>query len=132
MRTVRSGSPYEAEYGFSRAVQVGDTVHVSGTAPIWPDGSCDPDAEVQADRCFAIIAEALAELGTDLGAVVRTRLYLTDPTDAAAVGRSHHRAVGAVAPAATMVVVATLVDPRWRVEVEVDAVVRDVHPGEPA
>jgi len=131
MRTVPSGSPYEAEYGFSRAVRIGDVVHVAGTAPIWPDGSCDPDAEVQADRCFAIIAEALARLGTELGAVVRTRMYLTDPSDAAAVGRAHARAVGAVRPAATMVAVAALVDPRWRVEIEVDAVVRGAHPGEP-
>ena len=51
-----SGTPYETTVGYCRAVRVGDRIHVSGTAPIWPDGSCDPDPEVQARRCFAIIA----------------------------------------------------------------------------
>lgn len=100
----------------------GDLIHVAGTAPIWPDGSCDPDPEVQADRCFAIIDAALAELGASLDDVVRTRVYITDPAVAPAVGRAHARAVGRARPAATMVVVAGLLDPRWRVEIEVDAV----------
>jgi len=121
-QSVRSGSPYEATIGFSRAVRVGDVIHVSGTAPVWPDGHCDPDPEVQADRCFGIIAEALAGLGATLDDVVRTRMYLTDPAVADAVGRAHARAVGKAGPAATMVVVAGLLDPRWVVEIEADAV----------
>lgn len=121
-QSVRSGSPYEATIGFSRAVRVGDVIHVSGTAPVWPDGHCDPDPEVQADRCFEIIAEALAGLGATLDDVVRTRMYITDPAVADAVGRAHARAVGKARPAATMVVVAGLLDPRWVVEIEADAV----------
>ena len=124
MRTaVRSGSPYEDRFGFSRALRVGDVIHVAGTAPVWPDGSCDPDAEVQADRCFEIAARALADAGASLDDVVRTRMYLTDASVADAVGRAHARAVGHVRPAATMVVVAGLVDERWLVEIELDAVV---------
>jgi enamine deaminase RidA (YjgF/YER057c/UK114 family) len=110
---VASGSPYEPVVGFSRALRVGERVLVSGTAPIWPDGSCDPDPEAQAARCFEIILTALAEAGAGPGQVVRTRMYLVDPADWEAVGRAH----GAV----TMVVVAALLDPRWRVEIEAEA-----------
>ena len=122
-RRVSSGSPYEPRIGFSRAVRVGDRVLVSGTAPIWPDGSCDPDAGAQARRCFEIVAAALRELGAGPEHVVRTRVYLTDPADADAVGRTHGELFGEVRPAATMVVVAALLDPRWKVEVEAEAVV---------
>jgi enamine deaminase RidA (YjgF/YER057c/UK114 family) len=96
-------------------------VLVSGTAPVWPDGSCADDVETQAGRCFEIIAAALAELGAQLSDVVRTRMYLVDVRDADAVGRAHAAAVGSAAPAASMVVVARLLDPRWRVEIEAEA-----------
>lgn len=121
---VSSGSPYEQTIGFSRAVRVGDRVLVSGTAPIWPDGSCDPDAEAQADRCFEIIFVALAQAGADATHVVRTRMYLTDPSDAEAVGRAHGRHFATTQPAATMVVVAGLLRPEWKVEIEAEAVIR--------
>jgi enamine deaminase RidA (YjgF/YER057c/UK114 family) len=120
-RQVRAGSPYEETFGYSRAVRAGDVIHVSGTAPIWPDGHCDPDPAAQADRCFEIIAQALAELGASLDDVVRTRMYITDPSAAEAVGRAHSRAVGHVKPAATMIVVAGLLDQRWLVEIEAEA-----------
>lgn len=123
-RTVRSGSPYEQRFGFSRAVRDGELIHVAGTAPIGPHGGCDPDPEAQADRCFEIIAEALAGLGASLDDVVRTRMYLTDASAAEAVGRAHARAVGHVQPAATMIIVAGLLDDRWLVEIEVDAAAR--------
>ena len=122
-RRARSGSPYEDLIGFSRAVRVGDRVLVSGTAPIWPDGSCVADAELQAARCFEIILGALAELGAGPRDVVRTRMYIVDPEDADAVGRAHRAAFSGSAPAATMVVVAKLLDHRWRVEIEAEAVV---------
>jgi enamine deaminase RidA (YjgF/YER057c/UK114 family) len=118
---VQSGSPFEETIGFSRAVRVGRRVLVSGTAPIWPDGSCADDVETQAGRCFEIIAAALAELGAQLSDVVRTRMYLVDADDAAAVARAHAAAVGSASPAATMVVVSGLLDPRWRVEIEAEA-----------
>ena len=121
-RRVTSGSPFEATIGFSRAVRAGERVLVSGTAPIWPDGSCDPDAGVQAHRCLEIIAAALAEAGASVDDVVRTRIYVTDPRFAGAVGRAHGEVFGAARPAATMVVVAALLDPRWHVEIEAEAV----------
>ena len=120
---VASGSPFEPVVGFSRAVREGERVLVSGTAPIWPDGSCDPDPQVQAARCLEIILTALAEAGAGPEHVVRTRMYLVDPADWEAVGRAHGAVFAQVRPAATMVVVAALLDPRWRVEIEAEAVV---------
>jgi len=122
-RRIASGSPYERSIGFSRALRIGRTVYVSGTAPIWPDGSCDPDPEVQARRCLEIIFAALAEAGAAPKDVVRTRMFLTDPADADAVGRAHGAAFGEVRPAATMVVIRGMLDPRWKVEIEADAVI---------
>ena len=119
---VASGSPYEPVIGFSRAVRAGGRVLVSGTAPIWPDGSVDPDPERQAARCLEIAVAALAEVGAGPEHVVRTRMYLTDPADWEAVGRAHGAVFAEVRPAATMVVVAALLDPRWRVEIELEAV----------
>ena len=121
-RRVPAGSPYEPVVGYSRAVRVGDRVLVAGTAPIWPDGSCDPDPEAQAARCLEIILAALAEAGAGPGHVVRTRMYLVDPADWEAVGRAHGAVFADVRPASTMVVVAALLDPRWRVEMEAEAV----------
>ena len=122
-RRVASGSPYEPVIGFSRAVRVGDRVLVSGTAPIWPDGSCDPDPEAQAARCLEIILTALAEAGAGPEHVVRTRMYVLDPADWEAIGRAHGEVFADVRPASTMVAVAGLLDPRWRVEIEAEAVV---------
>lgn len=120
---ARSGSPFERSIGFSRAVRIGDTIAVSGTAPVWPDGQVDPDPAVQARRCWEIVVAALAELGAGPEHVVRTRQYLVDAAYADAVGAVHGEVFGDVRPASTMVVVAGLLDPRWLVEVEADAVV---------
>jgi enamine deaminase RidA (YjgF/YER057c/UK114 family) len=120
-RRISSGSPFEPTIGFSRAVRVGDRVLVSGTAPVWPDGSCDPDPEVQARRCLEIIAAALNEAGAGLQQVVRTRMFLTDRADVDAVSRAHGAMFGDVRPAATMVVVGGLIDPRWKIEIEAEA-----------
>lgn len=120
---VSSGSPYEPKIGFSRAVRVGDRVLVSGTAPVWPDGSCDPDPQVQARRSLEIIVAALREAGASPSDVVRTRTYLTDVADWEVVGLAHGEVFREVRPASTMVVVAALLDPRWKVEIEAEAVV---------
>jgi enamine deaminase RidA (YjgF/YER057c/UK114 family) len=96
---------------------------VAGTAPVWPDGSCDPDAGVQAARCLEIIAAALAEAGASPEHVVRTRMYLTGAEHADVVGAEHGRVFAAVRPASTMVIVAGLLDPRWKVEIEAEALV---------
>ncbi|HET8664594.1 MAG TPA: RidA family protein [Nocardioides sp.] len=122
-RHARSGSPYEETIGFSRAVRVGSTVAVSGTAPVWPDGQVDPDPAVQARRCWEIVLTALGELGATVHDVVRTRQYVVGADVADAVGAVHGEVFGDVRPASTMVVVAGLLDPRWMVEVEADAVV---------
>ncbi len=95
---------------------------VSGTGPIWPDGECDPDPGVQAARCFALIERALAEAGATLGDVVRTRMFIIDDADGSAIGEAHRAALGEARPAATMVVVAGLLDSRWKVEIEAEAV----------
>lgn len=125
-RRISSGSPYEPTIGFSRAVRVGDRVVVAGTAPVWPDGSCDPDPYAQARRCLEIITAALAEAGAGPEHVVRTRLYLTDAADWEAVGRAHGEVFADIRPASTMVVVAALLDTRWKVEMEAEAVLTQV------
>lgn len=122
-RRVSSGSPFEPQIGFARAVRVGEHVHVSGTGPIWDDGPFDPGAGAQARRCLEIIVEALEGLGATAKDVVRTRIYLTDAADMEAVGAAHAEIFGDSPPAATAVVVAGLLDPRWKVEIEADALV---------
>ncbi|HKZ28392.1 MAG TPA: RidA family protein [Acidimicrobiia bacterium] len=123
-RRFQSGSPYEPEYGFSRAIRVGDRVLIAGTAPIPHPGEEVADtAYRQMLRCGQIIVSALEEAGSTPADVIRTRMYLTDAADADEVGRAHREVFGAAAPAATMVVVAALIDPTWKVEVEVEAAV---------
>ena len=119
---MQSGSPFESAIGFSRAVRVGDRVVVSGTAPIWPDGSVDPDPRAQARRCLEIMLAALGEAGGTAADVIRTRTYLLDAADANSVGEAHHEVFSGIRPASTMVVVSGLLDPRWKVEMELEAV----------
>ena len=121
---VSSESPFEASIGFSRAVRVQGRVVVSGTAPIWPDGSCNPDPGTQARRCLEIISGALTEAGATLDDVVRTRMFITSAGYAEPVGRVHGEVFGTIRPASTMVIVTALLDPRWCVEIEADAEVR--------
>ncbi|HET8895458.1 MAG TPA: RidA family protein [Gaiellaceae bacterium] len=119
-RIVHAVSPYAALVGYSRAVREGRHVYVGGTAAIGCD-SADPYE--QAKRCLEIIANALAEVGGQPKDVVRTRVYLVDPADWDAVGRAHGEMFGDVLPASAMLVIAGLLDPAWRVEIEADAVV---------
>jgi enamine deaminase RidA (YjgF/YER057c/UK114 family)/chorismate mutase len=118
---ISSGSPYEPTIGFSRAIRSGNRVLVSGTGPVWPDGSCPDDADAQARRCFEIIGQALAAAGAGWGDVVRTRMFLTDPAAADQVSAVHGELFAETRPAATMVIVAGLLDPRWKVEIEAEA-----------
>jgi enamine deaminase RidA (YjgF/YER057c/UK114 family) len=121
---ISSGSPFEPTIGFSRALRVANRVLVSGTGPVpvQPGGRCPDGAEAQARRCFDIIGAALAEAGSSFDDVVRTRMYITSAEDAEAVGSVHGEFLGRVRPAATMVVVAGLLDPAWKVEIEAEAV----------
>ena len=122
----RSASPYEELIGFSRAVRRGSRILVSGTAPIAPDGeTVVGDAYLQTTRCFEIILEAVEALGGRREDIVRTRLYVVDAADWDAVSRAHGEFFREVFPAATMVVVKELLDPRWRVEVEAEAEVEE-------
>jgi enamine deaminase RidA (YjgF/YER057c/UK114 family) len=120
---ISSGSPYEPTIGFSRAVRVGDRVLVAGTGPVFADGSCPADAGAQADRCLQIIAAALAEAGARVEDVVRTRMLITSVDDADAVGAAHGAVFADIRPAATVVAIAALLDPRWKVEIEAEAVI---------
>jgi enamine deaminase RidA (YjgF/YER057c/UK114 family) len=113
-----------ATVGYSRAVRVGAHVHVAGTAPIMP-GEAEPpsDPYAQAKRCLEIVLAALAEVGARAEDVVRTRAYLVEADDWKEVGRAHGEVFGSVRPVTAFVVVKGLLDPRWRVELEVDALV---------
>jgi enamine deaminase RidA (YjgF/YER057c/UK114 family) len=108
--------------GICRALRNGERVLVSGTAPIWPDGSCDPDAAAQARRCLQIITTALEELHAQAADVVRTRMFITDAADGEAIAAVHAEFFGAAPPVSTMVVVSGLLDPRWKVEIEAEAI----------
>jgi enamine deaminase RidA (YjgF/YER057c/UK114 family) len=121
-QTISSGSPFEAEFGFSRAVRVDNRVLVAGTAPIWPDDFVDPNPKVQTRRCLEIMLAALAEAGGSPQDVVRTRMFITDASHAGAVGEAHGEVFLGIRPAATMVVVGGLLDERWKVEMELEAV----------
>ena len=111
-------SPQAAIVGYSRAVRDGRHVHIAGTAPVGTDSS---DPYEQAKRCLDIIVSALAELGAEPEHVVRTRVYLIDGNDWEAVGRAHGEVFGEALPASAVIVIAGLLDPHWRVEIEAEA-----------
>ena len=112
----------EPVFGFSRAVVSGRNVHVAGTAPIPKEGDPPAGAYDQMRLCLEIVGEALERAGTSFGDVVRTRIYLTNPEDWREVARAHGEVFSEIRPASTAVVVKELLDRRWRVEVEADAV----------
>ncbi len=121
---VPAVSPFAATVGYSRAVRDGQHVYVAGTAPIYPDGTDAPaDAYLQAKRCLEIIVDALAQLGAAPEHVVRTRIYLVNAADWEAVGRAHGEVFGDIRPASAFLVIAGLLDDRWLVELEAEALV---------
>ena len=118
-QNIAGTSPYEPIIGFSRAVRIGNTIHVSGTGPV---GAEQADADAQTRHVLTIIQKTLEQAGAKLEDVVRTRMYLTHVEDWEAIGRVHGEYFGTVRPATTMVVVAKLLNPAWRVEIEAEAV----------
>ena len=119
---ISSGSPWEERYGYSRAVVAGGRVYVSGTAPIMPgDADPPPDAYGQARRCLEILVAALEEAGATAGDVVRTRIFVTDRDLMDDVMRAHGEVFGETRPACTGIVT-ELIDPRWLVEIEAEAI----------
>lgn len=125
---VESGSPYEKLYGFSRGLRRGRRIEIAGTAPIpQPGKAVAATAYEQMLRCGEIVNKALEQLGSSASEVVRTRMYITDATYADQIGRAHGELFGVARPVATMVVVAGLLDPAWKVELEVEALTSDDH-----
>ena len=118
-QNIPGTSPYEAVIGFSRAVRIGNVVHVSGTGPV---GAEDLSAFEQTRHVLALIEKALQTAGATFEHVVRTRMYMPHAEDWEEVGRAHGEVFGKIRPAATMVI-AGLLNPKWRVEMEVEAIV---------
>jgi enamine deaminase RidA (YjgF/YER057c/UK114 family) len=123
-KNISGTSPYEPIIGFSRAVRVGNVVHLAGTGPV---GADELDAAGQTRRVFEIAFMALTEAGAGFEHVVRTRIFLAHAEDWESVGRVHGEFFGTIRPAATMVV-AALLNPAWRVEIEMEAVIPDSEP----
>jgi enamine deaminase RidA (YjgF/YER057c/UK114 family) len=133
--SVSSGSPFEPQVGFCRAIRVGGIIAVSGTAPLSPEGFTvgTGDVAAQTRRCFEIIADALERLGSSISDVVRTRVFLSRIDDWKQVAEVHGEFFRNIRPAATFVQVTRFIDPDWLVEIEADAVIattdRDVWTG---
>lgn len=129
-RNVSSGARWEPVVGYSRAVRVGNTVHVAGTAPVAADGSvfAPGDPYNQARHCLRIIERALSEAGASMGDVVRTRIFVTDISQWEAIGRAHGEFFRDIRPATSMVEVRRLIDPAMLVEIEADAIIAEPRP----
>jgi enamine deaminase RidA (YjgF/YER057c/UK114 family) len=117
-QNIAGTSPYEPIIGFSRAVRIGNVVHVSGTGPV---GAEERDAAGQTRHVLTLIEKALTQAGARFEDVVRTRMFIAHAEDWEEIGRAHGEVFATIRPAATMVV-ATLLNPRWRVEIEAEAV----------
>ena len=118
-QNIPGTSPFEPIIGFSRAVRIGNVVHVSGTGPV---GADDLSPAEQTRTVLKLIGTALEQAGASFENVYRTRMFLARVEDWEEVGRAHGEVFGSIRPAATMVV-AALLNPKWRVEIEAEALI---------
>lgn len=118
-QNIPGTSPYEPVIGFSRAVRIGNTVHVSGTGPV---GADDLSPAEQTRTVLALIEKALTQAGATFSDVYRTRMFLAHAEDWEEIGRAHGEVFGEIRPASTMVV-AALLNPKWRIEIEAEALI---------
>ena len=124
-KRIRPLSPFEEQAGVTRALRAGNRIVCSGTVGVEEDGSVSPVAGLQADRCFVQIKSYIEELGGRMEDVVRVRMFATDIKDADAITAAFTRALGHVRPTGTLVAVAALYHPSWKVEIEAEAVIGD-------
>lgn len=122
-RNLSSGAPWEAHVGYSRAVRIGNTIEISGTAPVKDGKTMEGTPYEQAVRCLEIIQESLEKLGSSLSDVVRTRMFVTDISQWEEIGRAHGEFFQGINPATSMVEVSKLIDDQMIVEIEATAIV---------
>jgi enamine deaminase RidA (YjgF/YER057c/UK114 family) len=122
-QNIPSGAPWEDQVGYCRAVRIGNTIEVSGTAPIRDGKTVGDNAYEQTKVCLEIIKEAIEKAGGKIEDVVRTRMFVTDISQWVMIGKAHGEVFGEIKPATTMVEVKALIDPEMMVEIEATAVI---------
>jgi enamine deaminase RidA (YjgF/YER057c/UK114 family) len=118
---ISSGSPFEGEIGFSRAVRHGDRIEVSGTAPIKDGKVAGSDAYTQTKAALEIIVKAVEDAGGTAASIIRTRIFLTDMSTWKEAARAHGELFGDIRPACSFIGTSALINPEWLVEIEASA-----------